>query len=174
MADFTADHIAAGTGGFEPQRMSNFVLIINGLTDNGNLLYLGIENLELPYDSDSKIAIRWGNEVRYVTGDTEMSEMPIVLRDFVDSTARVRKAFNDWRDLVYNPETGKKGLASSYKKTATIHLYAPDGESFKRVARCEGVFPMARPGGSLSMNGGTSPVMLNSSLSCDKVKWTVA
>ena len=168
----TADHIASSTGGYEPQRPNNFKLIVNGLPGgigDSDIIFLGIENLEIPSDEDGVIVIRWGNESRKVSGDTEVSDMPMTLRDFVD--AKVRRAFNDWRNLVYNPDTGVKGLASSYKKTGAIFLTSPDGVTFKRVAQCRGIWPRKRPGGSLTMNAGNNLVLLDCPLVCDRVTW---
>jgi len=60
------------------------------------------------------------------------------LKDFVnEGTAKI---VHDWRQLVFNAETGLGSLAVNIKVDATLELFAPDG-SFVRKWGLYGVWP---------------------------------
>jgi len=169
MAKVDADHIASGTGGFEPQRENNFQVVIDDpAIAEGDLLYLAIRNVSIPANKDEALEIRWGNEVRYVTSTTSPEECTLKVRDYVDKA--VRQRLLEWRRRVFNPLTGAKGLATDYKKNCSLVLFAPDGVQFQRECRLVGMWPMNDPGGALTMDS-QGQVDLDITFKVDKIVW---
>jgi hypothetical protein len=166
-----ADHIAAEAGSFEPQRQNNFSVEIAGLSEaDRDLIILALETCPLPNESNEEIEIRYQNEVRKVAGQYIVENLTLSVKDFVDK--EVRTAIMRWRNLVYNPNTGKIGLASNYKKRARIIMTAPDGSN-SRICKCHGCWPQNVVGGNLDMTG-SDKVLIEVTITVDKAKWELA
>lgn len=133
------DHLAAAAGEFEPQRASNFTLLIDGISGS-DLLQLSLDALAAPSMSVEEIALPFDNENRYVAGRALYDTTPMVVKDMVDVGSA--DAIWAWYTQVYDPTTHKIGLARDYKKTATLVMYSPEG-SFSRQWIYFGMFPTA-------------------------------
>ena len=164
----SANHIANQRGDFAPQHQNSWVLEIAGLDgDAKELIVLSLQEGALPNESNEVIQIKYGNESRKVAGKVELAEMPLKVVDWVDK--KTRKAVQDWRKQVYDPETGNVGLPASYKKTASIILFASDGTRAREV-RLTGLWPSAVVGGSLNM-ASADIVKIEVTLQYDKAQW---
>jgi len=60
----------------------------------------------------------------YVAGPARWEPGGLICRDFIDKD--VAGQLLEWRRQVYDPATGAIGLASSYKKQASIILFPPN------------------------------------------------
>jgi hypothetical protein len=134
-----------GTGNFEPQRVYNFTLNIDGLENSR----LALESLSLPTKMVSEIELNFINTRRYIAGRASFEAIPIVVKDTIDGS--VANELNRWHLDVFDPQTGHIGLASRYKRDATIILFGPDGSS-ERTWTLEGCFPTVLNFGSADYN----------------------
>ena len=75
-----------------------------------------------------------------------------------------------WRKKVYDPATGKVGLAKNYKRTVDIVMTAPDGTS-ERKCRLIGCWPQAVSGGQMDMSS-AEQVQIEVTLRFDKPDWS--
>lgn len=163
----SADHIAAEDGSFEPQRQDNFSFEVALGDADKDLIIMSLETAALPTESNEEVEVHYQNERRYVAGKFNVESLALSFKDFVD--VDVRGALLRWRKQVYDPHTGKVGLAKDYKKTGYIVMTAPDGTS-SRVCRLEGCWPQTLNGGQLDMKT-ADPVMIELTLRYDKPIW---
>lgn len=163
-----ADHIAAEAGTFEPQRQNNFSLEIPLSGTDKDYISMALHGFTLPQQSNEVTEVEYQNETRKVAGKVSVEEGNMVLKDFVD--VDTLGAILRWRKQVYDPQTGKVGLAKNYKKTGYVILTAPDG-SGERVAKLVGCWPSADPSFDLSMEG-SDKILLEVPIQIDKTDWS--
>lgn len=166
-ASISADHIAGAEGLFEPQRQSNWILVVHGLPGNDDEnIRLSLRSGNAPQESNDEIEIPYINSRRYVAGMYLPESLPLVLNDFVDvGTAH---AIARWRQLVYDSFTDRVGLASSYKRRCSLILFDPLGFE-QREWIYVGVWPQAVNYGALDM-GTSDVVQIEVTLRYDKVR----
>lgn len=154
-----ADFMGPTGGGYEPQRVNNALLnIVMGGNNNPNAtqgardddLTLSLDTFPIPKDSNGIIEAGYLNEKRKFAGNPIFDDLSVVYKDFVDR--QTAKILRRWRYEVYDPETGKIGLASQYKKKGWVSLFAPNGE-FLRSIELIGVWPSAMDPGDIDMAG---------------------
>jgi hypothetical protein len=146
----SAQHLAPGGGFFEPQRKFDWSLEI-ALDDAGDqvIIMQSLDSLTGLKEASDEIELNYAGESRYVAGKTKYSDMDLKLKDFVDiGTAN---AILKWRRQVYNPQTGSIGLASVYKKNASLTMFAPNG-SVTRIYKLIGCWPKAFDHGDFNMS----------------------
>lgn len=173
----SADAIAHMTGGFEPQRTNNGMLVIVGLGNGGaggaggaggsgsdDLLRLSIDTFPLPKQQNGSIELDYLNEKRKVAGKVTIDDMDIVYKDWVDK--ETAKILWEWRVSVYDPLTGKVGLARDYKKKGLITIFAPNG-TLQREWEVYGMWPMNMDPGDYDM-AGEENVKITMSIAVDK------
>jgi hypothetical protein len=166
MAIMSAQHIAAASGFYEPQRGNNWCIEI-ALDDAGDQVVIMqcLDSIAGIRESNEAIEIHYGNEVRYVAGKTRYQPIDLVVKDFVDIGAA--NALLKWRRQVYNPETGSIGLAREYKKNADLVLVAPN-QTISRYYKLIGVYPESYNSGNLSM-GSNEQVLVTVTLRIDRM-----
>lgn len=170
-----ANHIGGAAGNYEPQRTNNALLYIIGLnsTQQGvgqgtggkdDVLTLSLDSFPLPKVTNNPLEAGYLNEKRKFAGNPVFDDLPIVLKDFVDigTAALLQK----WRYMVYDPETGKIGLAANYKKSGLIKMHGPNGE-FDREIELVGCWPSALDMGEIDQMG-EDMVKLTMTLTYDK------
>lgn len=167
----SAQHIAAQAGGFEPQRQNNGLLFIEGLATFGDiavtgnsLVTLALESFPFPKQRNDPIEMPYLNQVRKVAGQGMIDDIEVVVRDFVDQP--VSTILQNWRNAVYDPITGRIGLARNYKRRAFAHWISPDG-STTRCWQIDGVWPQMVDPGDADMNS-PDKVLMNMQLACDR------
>ena len=164
----SADHIAAEAGTFEPQRQNNFTFEVALSSEDKDVITLSMQSAPLPNESNDEVEIQHQNERRYVAGQALFEATTLTIRDYVDQDTR--GALLRWRKLVYNPKTGKVGLAKDYKKRAFVRMTAPDGTS-ERICKLIGSWPQALVGGNLSHDA-SEQVLIEVTIRFDKVDWS--
>lgn len=162
--DFSADHIAAASGGYEPQRLNHFSVTFAGLGQS-EIIQKSLLSWQPPQREISEVVIPYANEDRKVAGKVTVSDAQMVIVDYCDKDSW--KSFHDWLNLVHNPRDGSIGLASEYKKEGTASYYGPKGEK-KRSWLCSGCWPKNVTPDQFSMDSGERN-NLTASMSVDKV-----
>jgi hypothetical protein len=166
----SANHLAGQDGEFEPQRQNNGLLFIEGLEVFGDTLKpvsvitLSIESFPIPKQRNDAIELQFLNQTRKVAGPGMVDEVELVLKDFVDrETALVMQ---NWRNAVYDPQSGRLGLARDYKKQGEVHLFSPNG-AIERRYKLLGIWPSVVDPGDVDMTG-TDKMIMNCTLIIDK------
>jgi len=162
--DFTADHIAAATGGYEPQRLNHFTVRFANLGP-AEILEKSLSQWTPPTRSISEVVIPYANEDRKVAGRVTVSDATMVIVDYCDKDTWAE--FDKWLNLVHNPQTGAIGLASAYKKEGSANYYGPDG-TLKRSWTVIGCWPKTLSTENFSMDSGERN-NLSCTISVDKV-----
>lgn len=160
----SASHLAPAGGGFEPQRVFNWVLVLPGI-DDPELIRLSVEKVQMPKLSTAVMHLRYMNEDVKVSGGASVDSNNIVCRDFVDR--KVLATLNKWVEQVHDPATGNIGYASDYKKQATIQLLDPKGE-VQRSVTAKGVWPSSLSFSDLDYNTDNGEVKITLVLQVDK------
>jgi hypothetical protein len=170
MNDLSASHLAAQGGAFEEQRGNNAILRIfdlaeNVIVDRGeHLITLSLQSFPLPVTTVEALETNFLNEKRKIAGIVTFEDMEVMFKDFVDMrTARVLKL---WHEKVYDPVTGRIGLARNYKKRGEIELFGPN-QQFHRFWSCIGMFPTTFNAGQIDM-ASAEPVKISLTISMDK------
>lgn len=170
MADpLSADHLAAQAGGFEPQRQSNWEFEIALGGGDRDVIKLSAVSFALPTGTNEEVELAYGNERRYLAGKMTWDTSSLMLNDFVDQDTRL--AILNWRREVYDPNNGNIGLASDYKKDATVTLYGPDG-TMERQCKLTGCWPVNEPAGDLD-HGSSEAVQMELTIRYDKAIWQI-
>lgn len=164
-------------GSFEPQRKSNFALMIPGvLTEN---LMLSLKSTPIPPVGLTKQSIKYFNEtVHYPGAVAPWESQTLVFRDYLD--VDTVSALSVWYRQTYNPETGAIGWARDYKKSGEIYLLPPgmpgggspgtvQAAPFqKRVWDLQGLWIEKMDSGDLDHDDDGSNVEISLTLSIDK------
>lgn len=148
--DFSADHIAAQSGGYEPQRLNHFSVRISGVGSAG-IVEKSLLSFQPPMREIEEVVIPYANETRKVAGKVNVTEASLTVVDYCDKDTW--KDFHDWLELVHDVRSGALGLASSYKKEATINYWGPDGDK-KRAWKAIGVWPKSVSPEQFTMDSG--------------------
>ncbi len=150
LTSMTAAHLGQAKGGFEPQRANNNLLYIEGLTtEEREILRMSLQSFPIPKVNIGVIEMNHLNEKKKFPGIPTWDDLSVVFNDFVD-TATAATLWR-WFRTVYDPKTGKLGLARVYKKTGRVVQLAPDG-STERAYGLEGVWISALDPGDSDMS----------------------
>lgn len=130
---------------YEVQRQNNFRFIIdlseisNGTSlSSGDIIELACDTASLPNVQNEATELNYGNSTVKVAGMTSVDDVTVAVKDFIEPD--VEQILWNWRLKVYNPQTGKIGWATNYKKSATIVQYGPNGECLRKW-HLDGVWP---------------------------------
>lgn len=121
----------------EVRRPNNFKIVIDDIGADKANLELIMQRAFLPKVTLNVIELRHGNEALKFAGAASWEGGQITILDTLS-----KKELNlllDWFNDTYDTETGTLGLASKYKKTATIYEYAADGR-YERSWPIEGAW----------------------------------
>jgi len=168
MERMNATHIAAAQGGYEPQRPNNFMVELTPPGGNRDVIELSVFSCPFPADATEVMRIAYINEERKVAGKTTMQGdgMELVLIDYVDQ--QVLQTMREWRRRVFDPHTGRTGLAKDYKIDAHLILFGPDGSQERRW-QLLGVWPSAINTGEGSMERATDANKITVTLQVDLI-----
>ena len=86
----------------------------------------------LPKETTDASDINYFNQTIKVAGRTTFETTTMILRDAISYDTEAK--FLNWRKKVYDPETGKMGVAADYKIKATVKEFTPNGGGHKRAA----------------------------------------
>jgi hypothetical protein len=155
---------AMAIAGFEPQAQNRYLFRVGGLSDSDIIeLAASAGTAFLPNESSEEVELPYLNGRAYYAGRQSYESGTIGCKDFVDLA--VAKAIMEWRKLVYDPETGRMGYASRYKKDAEIILLDPAGEE-KRYWTLVGAWPQAVNYGTLDVTA-NDPVQIEVTIRYD-------
>ena len=123
VSQFAGQALLHQAGAYEPQRKSNYSIVIHGL-DGADDLVLSIKATSVPEMKMNVGKIKYFNEtMKYAASVTEFADQTIVFNDYIDrNTLDILAA---WYRKVWNPGTGGIGWATDYKLTADIYLLPP-------------------------------------------------
>ena len=179
VSDFPTSVLLAQAGGWEPQRKSNFALIIPDLGDDETLV-LSLKNVTLPAMAMTPQSIKHFNQhVQYAGAVAKFNNMSIGYRDYIDR--QVIPTLSRWFKKVWNPSTGAIGRASSYKKKGSLFLLPPGmeagdapgsveaGNYRDRTWICRGIWPVSMQYDELDADDEGTAAIVKMELAVDMV-----
>ena len=110
-----------------------------------------LKSFPLPKETTETSDINYFNQTIKVAGRTTFDNFTMVLRDAIGFD--VERQFLNWRNRVYEPRTGRMGLAAMYKLDAIVYEFTPNRDYY-RAWRCEGCFPTAVDYGDMDYDDG--------------------
>lgn len=110
-----------------------------------------LKSFPLPKETTEAQDINYFNQTIKVAGKTTFESFTMVLRDSIGFD--VERKFLDWRDRVYDPRTGRMGLAAMYKLDAMVYEFTPNRDYY-RAWKCEGCFPSGVDYGDMDYDDG--------------------
>ena len=178
LSEFAGSVLLHQGGSFEPQRKSNYALVIYGLGDSETLV-LSLKSATVPPPSINVQGIKYFNEtMKYAGSVTPFADQTAVYHDYIDR--QVIPVLSDWFKQVWCPDTGSIGWAKDYKRQADIFLLPPgmanascagtvDAQAFRnRVWRLDGVFPSSLDYDDLDHDDEGTNAMVTMTLSVDR------
>lgn len=89
-----------------------------------------VVSFPLPKETTEASDVNYFNQTIKTAGKTTFDTTSMVLRDTIDYDTELQ--FLNWRKQVYDPETGRMGLAADYKINAVVIEYTPNGEQYRK------------------------------------------
>jgi len=168
-----AQHIAPGgeAGGkkYEPLRKNHFRLNISGLpgSADSDTIGLALVSFPVPTVAVERTSIDFGNEQRHVAGGATIEQANLTVVDYIDPDTA--EYLFEWFKEVYDPDTGKVGLAADYKKDGSVVLYDPEGTEVREWS-LSGIFPTNFNQGEFSMSARGEVQQIQMQLSVDLIQ----
>lgn len=110
-----------------------------------------LKSFPLPKETTEAQDINYFNQTIKVAGKTTFENFTMVLRDSIGFD--VEQKFLNWRNRVYDPRTGRMGLAATYKLDAIVYEFTPNRDYY-RSWKCEGCFPSGVDYGDMDYDDG--------------------
>lgn len=110
-----------------------------------------LKSFPLPKETTEAQDINYFNQTIKVAGKTTFDNFTMVLRDSIGFD--VEQKFLNWRNRVYDPRTGRMGLAAMYKLDAMVYEFTPNRDYY-RAWKCEGCFPSGVDYGDMDYDDG--------------------
>lgn len=150
---FTGTHF--NTREYQIQRKNHFEIQFENTSESivdldPDLTYL-VSSWTLPKDETESFDAPYFNQRIKLPGLTSYSDGTLVIKDSVEKDTE--KFFQDWRKLVYDPETGRAGYVATFKVDAIVTEFSPDGKK-SREWKLVGCWPSAIDYGDLDMADG--------------------
>lgn len=177
LSSFATSVLLQQGAAFEPQRVSNWAVIIPGL-DQGDLLVLSVKSASIPGMNVVKKGIKYFNTTAYYAGAlSPMESFTIEYHDYLDRD--ILGILARWHKTVYNPDTGGIGFASQYKRDGSLFLLPPgmpiadapgvvnSQEYADRTFRLKGVWPAVLKYAQLDHESDGENALINLELSVD-------
>lgn len=133
---------------WEPQRINNFELVIEGLNeiilangetfkcgDAGDRIMLSVQNFTAPSLEIARITTQYANNSVKWAGKPEFPDSSVTVNDYIG--VQVERILSAWFRAAYDFDSEKIGLAKNYKKTAHLIEYDPQGGQ-PRIWKMEG------------------------------------
>lgn len=123
LSTFSGNSLMSQSGGYEPQRLSNWALLVPGL-ENDETLLLSLKNADVPALTIQKQGIKYFNQTSHYAGSLQaMDNFTVGYHDYLDRD--VLGILARWYRKVYCPITGSIGWAKDYKRQGTLYLLPP-------------------------------------------------
>lgn len=152
--DLTATRF--NTKQYQLQRKNHFEVqfgpTMEGANDiiDSNLKFM-LVSFPLPKETTESTEISYFNQTIHTAGRTTFETAQCILRDAIDYDTETK--FLNWRKKVYDPESGRMGIASEYKVSAVVKEFTPNGDEY-RSWKLIGVWPSGIDYGDLSYEDG--------------------
>lgn len=150
----SAYYLAENPEFYEPQRSNTFKFVASldkilnndafvgtyGVTTHGNnpekALELSVKASSVPHFELDKVSINRGNSKMNFAGKPTFNDGTLVVHDYIG--AHTKEILMAWKNLAYNVQTDKVGLAKNYKTTATLYELTPDYQIVRqwRIVGC--------------------------------------
>ena len=155
----SAYHISQNKVEYNPQRKSNFILVIDfendlprvgsdeGTTDASSIIsadeaqkqvVLFLKSCDTPNVSLGEMSVDRGNSVIKFAGKPTFSDISFVAYDFIG--ANIKDTLLAWQNLAYNSKYDYIGNARGYKKHCQLIQQTPNG-TMVRYWDIEGAWP---------------------------------
>lgn len=110
-------------GSYEPQRKSNFALVIHDIEGSDDLI-LQLKDVDVPATTITQKGIKFFNETMHYAGSvTPFTDLTVNYHDYIDR--RGLTSLSKWFRSVWNPATGAIGWAKDYKKKGELLMLPP-------------------------------------------------
>lgn len=158
MANYMLSEGVASLG--EAVRGNTWEVTINDFTD----LVLYASTVTLPTLTVSPIEIYHFNEKLKIAGLVDTPNITIEVMDTINP--QIAETLYTWYQSIYNPETGKIGYASEYKRQGSIIQYDTKGAKIRHYI-LQGMWPATCTMGSLDYSS-ADPIKISIDFSVDK------
>lgn len=144
MTIYNAQHLSNNKT-YEIQRSNHFEVIVSDL---GEEFTLTVQRCSLPEMTIGIVELTHGNSKSKVAGQLEFADGSMDIKDAIlpDIEDRCYK----WFCKAVNPETGKMGWASDYKRDILVNQFAPDG-TYIRTWKLQGAWITTFTPGEMDM-----------------------
>lgn len=124
----------------DPALQGRWFTYVEGINKPTEVL---VEHVTVPWHKTQPTARYTAGTFRHYPGAMDVDGIQMVFYEVWDY--RVTKWLNDWRRLVYDPETGIFGLPKKYRKEFVTEFYPPHNESPTMRRSYAGCFPIEQP-----------------------------
>lgn len=122
LSKFAGSVLLQAGGSYEPQRKSNFALIIEG--DGLDNLILQLKDVDIPAITLTQKGIKYFNETMHYAGSvTPFADLTVNYHDYIDRNGLA--LLSAWYKQGFDPKTGAIGWAKDYKKNGQLLMLPP-------------------------------------------------
>lgn len=152
-------------------RKNAFELIIGGSSSYSQLRIM-CKSVNVTLPASNAVAVPWVSGIMQVAGRISTAyTFTATFITGVDSTYDAYQSLYNWRQLVFNHESGRIGLASEYKQESTLNVYDVTGDDagLQYVFKYYGVWPTNMDTVTFSVDDDT-PLEVSVSFAADKLQ----
>lgn len=91
-------------------------------------LEFAVQSLPLPTEGNEAVEVHHGNSKAYQAGKASFEGGSFTFADMMG--LNVAEKLNEWRNQVYDKETGVMGWQEAYKRSIEITAHGPDGQVY--------------------------------------------
>ena len=140
LSKFAGSVLLQAGGSYEPQRKSNFALIIEG--DGLDNLILQLKDVDIPAITLTQKGIKYFNETMHYAGSvTPFADLTVNYHDYIDRNGLA--LLSAWYKQGFDPKTGAIGWAKDYKKNGQLP-FLEASRSLDQVVQAGRVRPRQR------------------------------
>lgn len=153
-----------------PRMRNHFELIIPSVPGfgDGQPLQIALKSVSLPEETTASIEIPYLNTTLKFAGKTEIGDFAAEFYDYLDMSTF--QYLRNWRKQVFDQNTMKMGLASTYKKDdGILRLFGGDLESYIRSWTLVGLWPGSLTPGDVDMDA-ADQIMVGCTFYADRVE----
>lgn len=122
-SEFAGNTLLHEQGAYEPQRKSNFALVLNNVNGQDTLT-LSVKDVTLPSTALVQKGIKSFNQTMHYAGSVSpFADLAVNFHDYVDQS--VLGSLAAWFKQTFDPATGAIGWAKDYKKSGTLYMLPP-------------------------------------------------
>lgn len=147
-----------GVDAYVPLTTNNFEIRIYGLdggapTENADLLTLSTSEIGEIQEEQDVITVHYGNGIVKFPSKVTFADVDWTLNCYCEPN--VLGALRDWRKQVYDPDTERMGLPTSYMRTVYFIRYDASGRQARDIIKCPGTWIRGLKNGNMNQEGGS-------------------